>query len=170
MIDAAKTYRTLVTVGTHEQSFDRLVKAADELAVEHKLPEPVFVQTGVSCYAPIHCDWNRFTSPDDMEQLMRRAEVIITHGGASTFMAAVSMGKVPIVMPRRVAFKEHVNDHQWVFAKAVEQRLGGIIVVDDVNDLTAAVGKSTTADMPRFKSNTDSFCKRLSEIVDTLVR
>lgn len=35
-----------VTVGTHEQQFDRLVRAIDELRADEMINEPVFVQTG----------------------------------------------------------------------------------------------------------------------------
>ena len=35
-----------VTVGTHEQQFDRLVRAVDELRADGNVDELVFVQTG----------------------------------------------------------------------------------------------------------------------------
>ena len=42
-----------VTVGTHEQPFDRLVKYMDGWAAEHD--EKVIIQTGFSTYEPEHC-------------------------------------------------------------------------------------------------------------------
>lgn len=41
-----------VTVGTHEQQFDRLVKAVDDLKADGTLDEPVYIQTGYSTYEP----------------------------------------------------------------------------------------------------------------------
>ena len=40
-----------VTVGTHEQQFDRLIKYVDEL----NLPEEVIIQRGYSDYIPRNC-------------------------------------------------------------------------------------------------------------------
>jgi UDP-N-acetylglucosamine transferase subunit ALG13 len=53
-------------------------------------------------------------------------------------MSAIRLGKMPIVMPRRKRYGEHVNDHQvqLVDALAAEQR---IIPVHEPEDLEAAV-------------------------------
>lgn len=41
-----------VTVGTHEQPFNRLVKAVDELKRDGVITEDVIMQTGFSTYEP----------------------------------------------------------------------------------------------------------------------
>ena len=41
-----------VTVGTHEQPFDRLVKAVDELKRDGIITEEVIMQTRFSIYEP----------------------------------------------------------------------------------------------------------------------
>ena len=41
-----------VTVGTHEQPFDRLVKAIDELKRDQLITDDIFIQTGYSTYSP----------------------------------------------------------------------------------------------------------------------
>ena len=41
-----------VTVGTHEQPFDRLIKCVDELKRDNKIKENVIIQTGYSNYEP----------------------------------------------------------------------------------------------------------------------
>ena len=51
-----------VTVGTHEQPFDRLVEAVDGLLADGALVEPVFVQTGYCTYEPKRCEFSRFVS------------------------------------------------------------------------------------------------------------
>ena len=45
-----------VTVGTHEQQFNRLIEYVDRL----NLDEDVFIQTGYSTYIPKNCRWNDF--------------------------------------------------------------------------------------------------------------
>ena len=49
-----------VTVGTHEQPFDRLIQKVDALCADGTLTEPVVIQTGVSTYRPEHCRWEPF--------------------------------------------------------------------------------------------------------------
>ena len=44
-----------VTVGTHEQQFNRLVEYMDKWADEHD--EKVVIQTGYSTYEPKYCEW-----------------------------------------------------------------------------------------------------------------
>lgn len=42
-----------VTVGTHEQPFNRLIKKVDDLVANGNIKEKVIVQTGFSTYIPI---------------------------------------------------------------------------------------------------------------------
>ena len=68
----------LVTVGTHNRGFDRLVRAADELAT--LTDEPVVIQYGSSKYEPRHaCRSFRLTTSQEMEYLTLQARVIIMH-------------------------------------------------------------------------------------------
>ena len=39
-----------VTVGTHEQSFDRLIKKVDELKRDNIIRDDIIMQTGFSTY------------------------------------------------------------------------------------------------------------------------
>ncbi len=124
-----------VTVGTHEQPFDRLVEAVDALVQEGVLTEEVMIQTGYSTYEPVHCKWQKLFPYGQMEELVRQARIVITHGGPASFMMPMQMGKVPVVVPRQHRFGEHVNDHQVEFCKALSQRQGNLLLVEDIADL-----------------------------------
>ena len=52
------------------------------------------------------------------------------HSGPSSFIMLLQKGKVPIVVPRKHEFGEHVNDHQVDFCEKVSKRQGNIIVVE----------------------------------------
>ena len=45
-----------VTVGTHEQSFERLVKKVDELKRDKVIDEDVIIQKGFTDYEPQYCE------------------------------------------------------------------------------------------------------------------
>ena len=53
-----------VTVGTHEQLFNRLIEKVDDLKKEGVITEEVFMQTGFSDYVPRYCKWKKFISPE----------------------------------------------------------------------------------------------------------
>lgn len=126
-----------VTVGTHEQPFNRLIEEVDRLKKEGIITDEVFIQTGFSTYQPQYCDWKSIISYSEMEDHMANADIIITHGGPATFMGAIAKGKKPIVVPRLEKFGEHVNDHQIEFAIAVQNRLSTIFTVTDISELEA---------------------------------
>ena len=108
-----------VTVGTHEQPFNRLIKEVDRLKKEGIITDEVFIQTGFSTYEPQYCDWKKLISYSEMDNYMTHSDIIITHGGPATFMGAIAKGKKPIVVPRQEKYGEHVNDHQLEFAEQV---------------------------------------------------
>lgn len=128
-----------VTVGTHEQQFNRLVECVDRLKGEGKITEDVFVQTGFSTYEPQHCQWSKLIPFDLMKQYYADARIVITHGGPASFIDALKIGKTPIVVPRQAQFGEHVNDHQVDFAEQVAKRMGTIIPVYDIAELEATI-------------------------------
>ena len=74
-----------VTVGTHEQQFDRLVRCVDRLKAEGKITEEVMIQTGFSSYEPKVCKWSKLCSYQEMNEYMDQARIVITHGGTKQY-------------------------------------------------------------------------------------
>ena len=162
-----------VTVGTHEQQFNRLVKYIDELKGSGKIEEDVVIQTGYSTYEPVNCQWSKFFTSDEMNDYVGKARIIITHGGPSSFIAALQVGKIPIVVPRQTEFDEHVNNHQVDFCEAVQKRHGNILVVKDIIQLGNTIKQydELVDAMPtNIKSNNAEFCRELERIVGEVLK
>lgn len=160
-----------VTVGTHEQQFDRLVRKVDELRKTNMIKEDVFVQTGYSTYEPKNCKWSKMLPYDQMQEYIANARIVITHGGPSSFIAPLQIGKIPIVVPRKKEFEEHVNDHQVEFVKLVAERQGNIIPVYDIKDLENTIinyDKIIKIIPGELKSNNTIFNQKLEKIVEGL--
>lgn len=160
-----------VTVGTHEQPFNRLVEKIDNLKRDGVIEEEVVIQTGYSTYEPQYCKWQKLFPYQEMTRLVDEARIIITHGGPSSFIMALQVGKTPIVVPRQLKYNEHVNDHQVSFAKAVASRMGTIIVVEDIDTLAGTITNydSIVRGMGSgLNSNNSAFNEKLSAIVDEL--
>lgn len=128
-----------VTVGTHEQPFNRLIKAVDELKRDGVITEDVIMQTGFSTYEPKYCEWSKLIPYQDMIKNVEKARIVITHGGPASFIMPLQIGKTPIVVPRQYQFNEHVNDHQVEFARNVAKRMGTIILVEDISKLNDVI-------------------------------
>ena len=163
-----------VTVGTHEQSFDRLLMEVDRLKLNNVITEELIVQTGVSMYEmKSDCIARPSFSYEDMKRYTKEARIVITHGGPSSFMLAVEQGKVPIVVPRQADKKEHVNNHQMVFCDAVSKQYNNIIVVKNISNLEKAITKydAIAGKMKiHFQSHNAEFNAAFAEIVDGLMK
>lgn len=162
-----------VTVGTHEQPFNRLVQKVDELKGNGIIEDEVIIQTGYSTYEPQYCKWSKLISYQQMVENVADARIVITHGGPASFIMPLQMGKTPIVVPRQHQFNEHVNNHQVDFARSVEKRMGTIIVVEDISDLEeVVVGYDTIiAKMGHgIVSNNAKFNDELEKIVRNLFK
>lgn len=162
-----------VTVGTHEQQFNRLVRCVDELKISNVIKEDIVIQKGYSTYKPQVCECSDFFQYKEMLSLVEKARIVITHGGPSSFVIALQVGKIPIVVPRRKEFDEHVNDHQLNFCKAVAERQGNILVVEEIEKLGETLAKydDIVAAMPtEMKSNNEKFCEELEKIVNDMMK
>ena len=160
-----------VTVGTHEQPFNRLVQKIDELKRDGVITEDVMIQTGFSTYEPKYCKWSKLIPYQDMVRNVADARVVITHGGPASFIMPLQIGKTPIVVPRQHKFDEHVNDHQVEFARNVAERMGTIIPVEDIEKLGGVIRDydQIVADMGHgMSSNNERFNAELEEIVNEL--
>ena len=160
-----------VTGGTHEQPFNRLIKAVDELKRDGVITEDVMMQTGFSTYEPRYCKWSKLISYQDMVKNVENARIVITHGGPASFIMPLQIGKTPIVVPRQHKFEEHINDHQVEFARNVVERMGTIILVEDIEKLGKIIteyDEIVSGMRHRMCSNNKNFCVKLENIVADL--
>lgn len=161
-----------VTVGTHEQPFDRLVRCIDKLKEDGTISEKVIIQSGYCTYKPEHCIWSKLFSYKEMESNIAKARIVITHGGPSSFIAPLQLGKTPIVVPRKQEFGEHINNHQVDFCKTVEKRMGNIIVVEDIEKLSNLIEHYDEILIGMRKeiiSNNTKFCAEFEKVVDSII-
>jgi UDP-N-acetylglucosamine transferase subunit ALG13 len=131
-----------VTVGTHQQRFDRLIAALDQLH-----DDAVVVQHGHSTAPSGGARAVPFMEFDEMLECLRAARLVITHAGVGSILCARREGHVPVVVPRERRFREHVDDHQLELARALAAR-GSILAVWDVARLREAVAAVPTRAAP----------------------
>ena len=159
-----------VTVGTHEQPFNRLLEYMDRWAHEHG--EEAIMQTGCSSFIPRFSRCERFYTREDMSRLTDEARIVVTHGGPCCYTKVLHAGKHPVVVPRRHEFGEHIDDHQVEICREFERRYHNIILVNDINLLGGTLENYDVIvegmNDPIGLSHNDEFCEALSGIAGRL--
>lgn len=130
----------LVSLGTHERPFHRLLKEIKKLILEKKIKD-VIIQTGYTSYKVRGAKCFDFIEFGKMQKLIKRCEFLITHGGVGSITDALNYGKPTIVVPRRQELNEHSDNHQLQITREME-KIGKIIPVYDIKDLEKAIEKA----------------------------
>jgi beta-1,4-N-acetylglucosaminyltransferase len=124
-----------LTVGS-ALPFDRLVRMIDDIAPRLNLDEPLFAQIGRGRYHPRHFEYVDFLAKTDFNRTFEIASAVISHAGIGTIGKAMQSHKPILVLPRREAFGELVDDHQLLTAKKFEA-LGHILAFSCPEEFTA---------------------------------
>lgn len=133
-----RTTLIFVVTGTHEQPFERLVSAAD-MHAKNFPAERVIVQFG-SAVQPRYAEGQSIIDREAMGDYLRQARVVVAHGGPSTILEAIDLGKLPLVCPRSPLYGEHVDDHQIRFVERLE-RIGYVRVIADPKYLSETIAR-----------------------------
>jgi UDP-N-acetylglucosamine transferase subunit ALG13 len=127
---------TFVSVGNAHQSFARLLNEIDIIAAD--LPQPVVIQHGHTPFESKTCVAKPFVGMAEFEEFIVNASLVILHAGGGGVLQAVQAGKVPVIVPRRFRYGEHVDDHQVENAKELALS-GKVIVAEEPGQLMPAV-------------------------------
>lgn len=155
-----------VSVGTHHQPFDRIVIAADRIAVE--LGEHVILQRGASRIPAPHAEVFDTLPPDRFEELLKTARVVVLHAGSSSFLQARSLGRRPIVVPRSPEHGEHVDGHQIAFARSLSLEEASVVEPEDL--LQAVMSHEEAPGTGEGEARSLAFCARFGPLVAGLAR
>lgn len=103
-----------VTVGTHEQPFNRLVKKIDELKRDGVITEEVIIQTGFSTYEPKYCKWSKLIPYQQMLKNVEDARIVITHGGPASFIMPLQLGKLDYNKNENIQYLKKIRNDSEV--------------------------------------------------------
>ena len=131
----------LVTVGTHNEPFDRLLKEVDRLIESGEIRDKVIAQIGYSQYKPKNYQYFKFTSWQKILRLNKKVTVVVTHGGSGNLIIASHFNKPIVAVPRMKHFGEHINNHQLQLVKELEKE-GRVIAVYDIRQLAKSLRKA----------------------------
>ncbi len=146
--------KVVVTLGTYKGvPYTRLVRRLLEV-----LPDEAEVlwQTGSTDVAAFGIEGQYAIPEKELSEAMREADVVVTHAGVGSALAAFEVGKCPLLAPRLQTHGEAVDDHQLQIAAQLSERgLAVAVEADDItlDDLRAAAGKRVgpAPDPPPFR-------------------
>ncbi|MFZ0890302.1 MAG: glycosyltransferase [Candidatus Binataceae bacterium] len=157
-----------VTVGNF-MAFPRLVNAVDRLKAAGIIPEDVLLQVGgAENFESRVCQVVRFLSPAEFEKALREASVVISHAGCGTLIQALAAEKVPVVMPRRKHYGEHVDDHQIELAQTLAAD-GRLILAERVDELSAAIEQARSCGAPSVANPPRRMFDLVSQAIEELL-
>jgi UDP-N-acetylglucosamine--N-acetylmuramyl-(pentapeptide) pyrophosphoryl-undecaprenol N-acetylglucosamine transferase len=126
--------RVVVTLGTHERfTFPRLLRRLVAL-----LPPELDVlwQVGATTVERMPPGARRQVPIAELRTAMREADVVVSHAGVGSALAAMQAGRRAVFVPRRRAHGEHVDDHQVELARELQGRR--LVVAREAEDLALA--------------------------------
>ncbi len=147
-------------MGSQKFQFDRLLQAVDEL----KTDEEIFAQIGYSNYEPQNYEYKKFLDRDEFENVMDKADIVITHGGTGAIIGAVKKGKKVIAVPRLKKYGEHVDDHQLQLVEQFKD-LNLICACKNVDKLDEAVKIVQRTKYSCYQSNTFNIIQNIDNYI-----
>ena len=155
----------LVLLGTQNNSFFRLLDKIEDCINNKLINEEVFFQAGYTSYTSNNMKILDFISETELNKLVEKANLIITHGGVGSIINSLKLNKKVIAVSRLAKYNEHVNDHQTQIVKSFNDQ-GYIIGLEDVNLLGDTLKRVADFVPEKYISNTENILKIISNYID----
>ncbi len=155
----------LVTLGTQDKKFNRLLDAIQKQIDNGIIKEKVVVQAGYSAdYKSKDMEIFDLIPVDDFDNLMKECDLLITHGGVGSIISGLKNEKKVIAAARLQKYGEHTNDHQLQIIDNFSKS-GYILALDDFDKLDEVLKKIKTFKPKKYKSNNKEFVDKIKELI-----
>lgn len=154
----------LVTLGTQDKSFVRLLKEVDRQIELGNIKDKVVVQAGFTKYSSPNMEIFDLIDRDKFNDLMSECSLLITHGGVGSILTGLKNKKKVIAVPRLSKYDEHVNDHQIQIIERFSE-MGHILSLFEDENLEDKLKEVKNFVPKEYVSNT----KNLIGIIDKFI-
>jgi len=148
----------LVTLGTQKEQFTRLLDYIENSNIK----DEIIVQAGHTKYESKKMKIFDFIPYDEMEKYIDKCDLVITHSGTGSVLMPLKKDKKVIVCARLQKYEEHIDDHQQQLAEVFKDE-GYVLELDEDVSLNDLMIKVKNFKPKKYKSNTQSFIKKLKE-------
>jgi len=155
----------LVLLGTQNNSFHRLLEEVQKNIDNGNIQEEVIVQKGYTKFESQTMTLYDQLPLNEMNQLIEKADLIITHGGVGSIINSIQRSKKVIAIPRLKKYNEHVNDHQLDIIQSFNKK-GYIIGLNGVEELKDALEKVKYFEPQKYIKNTGNIISIIENFID----
>ena len=156
----------LVTLGTQDKSFKRLLDAIQKQIDLGNIKDRVVVQAGCTKFESKDMEIFDLIDRDKFASLIKECDLLITHGGVGSILTGLKNNKKVIVAPRLKEYKEHTNNHQLQIIEKFEQS-GYILPLYDFDNLNEVLKQVANFKPKKYKSNTENMIKLIENYIDS---
>ena len=157
----------LVLLGTQDKPFKRLLNAVLKAKENNIIKDKVIAQIGCTKFESDKIETFDYTTKEEIEKLIDKARVVITHAGVGTIIECISKSKKVIVVPRRKKYGEHTNDHQLEITKEFEEKkyIKAVYNLSKLGDVLEEIKKFKPE---KYISNSENFRNKIKEYIDNI--
>lgn len=155
----------LVTLGTQDKSFKRLLDAIQKQIDNGNITDRVVVQAGCTKYESKDMEIFDLIDREKFNDLMKKCDLLITHGGVGSILTGLKNNKKVIAAARLKEYKEHTNNHQLEIIEKFEST-GLIMSLKDFDKLDIILKKINSFKPKKYKSNTTNMIKLIEDYID----
>ncbi len=156
----------LVLLGTQDKPFERILKAVAKEKKKGYIKDRIIAQVGCTKFSCDNMEMFDFTSKEEIEKLIDKARIIITHAGVGTIIECLNKNKKVIVVPRLKKYGEHTNNHQMQITKEFALK-NYVLPLYDVKNLSKTLDDIKTFKPVQYESNTERFKSKVKEYIDS---
>lgn len=156
-----------VTLGTQKFQFDRILIKLDQLIETKVIKDEVIVQCIHHTYKPKNFRVFKLKPIEEVEQILQKSELVITHAGTGSLVQCIKYKKHTIIVPRLSAFGEHVDNHQIEIASVFEAK-GNATVVTNIDDLDMYMKDYSKANIINIKLDNTRLLKSIDDYIEAL--
>lgn len=156
----------LVTLGTQDKKFTRLLEAVQKQIDNKKIKDRIVVQAGCTCdFKSDDMEIFDLIPMDEFNKLINECDLLITHGGVGSIITGLKNNKKVIAAARLQKYGEHTNDHQLQIIENFSND-GYILALNDFQKLDNILKESKKFVPKKYKSNARKFIKLIEEQIN----
>ncbi len=159
----------VVLLGTQKQPFKRIISMVEELAIKRDIKDQIIIQAGNTDYETNLENIKIEKFLPEYKETIKKADLVITHGGVGSIMDSLEFKKKIIVVPRLSEYKEHVDDHQKEISKDFSSK-GYVLECSTTKQLLDIYDNVLDNFKPKkYISNNKEFNKKLNDIIESIL-
>ncbi len=157
----------LVTLGTQDKPFERLLKAIESQIKKGTITDSVVVQSGFTKYESSYMEIFDLMPMTTFDTLLAEADLIITHGGVGSILGAIRKGKKVIAIPRLAKYHEHTNDHQKQIVEEFVKK-GYILTCHNLSKIDETIREAADFVPKKYKSDNLNMIQIIEDYIEKI--